>query len=119
MVSLFLDLNLSCFATGSAETPRNRGAGLGEISAQPRESDRLLGAAGRIGLRIEIKDEIAPLEILQRDFAATVPWKREGRRLRTRNKFSAHMPSFRRFRAVMSHMPFAWEGRNGFHKLAP
>jgi hypothetical protein len=29
------------------------------------------------------------------------------------------VPSFRRFRAVMSHMPFASEGRNGFHRYVP
>ena len=81
----------------------NGGAGLGKISAQAGEIDRLLCATGCIGLWVEIEDKLAALEITQSNPAATVPAEGEGWSLRTRNKFAAHVahvPSFRRFRAV-------------------
>ena len=48
-----------------------------------------LRAARRVGLRIEIEDEVAAFEILQRDLAAAVARQGEGRRLRTRNQVRA------------------------------
>jgi hypothetical protein len=99
--------------------PENRRIGLSEIGAEPRECNRLRGTARRVSFRIEIKDEVSAFEILQRNFAAAISGQGEGRSLRARNKFSPHMPSFRRFQAVMSHMPFASEGRNGFHRYVP
>src|SRR6185437_15239376 len=59
-----------------------------------------LGAAWGVGFGVEIKDEVATLEILQRDRRSAVALQRERRRLRAYGKFARHMPSFRRFRPV-------------------
>src|SRR5262249_15563700 len=106
-------------AYGVGRNPKNRGAGLGKFATQPREGDCLLGAAWCVGLGVKIEDEVAAFEVPQRDFAAAIPREREGRGLRTRNKLLRHVPSFRRFRGLMSHMPFASGGRNGFHRYGP
>ena len=68
-----MDLNLSCAVTGSAETPRMAVPALANSARKRENCDRLLGATGCVGLGIEVKDEVAALEIPQRDFAATVP----------------------------------------------
>ncbi len=100
ILSLCLALNLSCARDGIGRDAEDFGAGFGEGGAVRRKRDRLLGAAGGIGFGIEIEDEVAALEILQRYRRSAVARQTEGRRLRRRDKFACHMPSFRRFRAV-------------------
>src|SRR4029079_15387920 len=106
-------------AHGVGRNSENRRARFGEFGTQAGERDGLFGTTGRIGPGVEGKDEGAAFEIPERDFTATIPREREGRSLRTRNKLLRHMPSFRRFRALMSHMPFALGRRNGFHRYVP
>src|SRR6185437_2726478 len=79
---------------------QNVGSRAGEGRAQFAEVDRLAGAAGGVRLRIEIEDEIAALEVLQRDRSAAVARQREGRCLVAEADFARHVPSFRRFRPV-------------------
>ena len=64
-VSLCFALNLSCAATASAETPENRGIGFGEGGLEAGKVDGFRGAAGRVGLGIEIKHELPAREVGQ------------------------------------------------------
>ena len=73
MVSACLVLNASCFLTGSADTPITATPGLGEGGAQAGKILGLDGAAGRVGLGIEIKDQFPVFEIGKRYGAAAVP----------------------------------------------
>src|SRR5665811_1608938 len=50
--------------------------------------------------RVEIEDEVATLEILQRYRRSAVTLQAERGRRRTCVKFASQMPSFRRFRPV-------------------
>ena len=56
------------------------GPGAAELPFQPGVVDRFLGAAGRIGLGIEIQDQLAAGEIGQRGVAAAIAGQREIRR---------------------------------------
>lgn len=62
--------------------------------------DGFLGAAGRIGLGVEVENELPSLEIGQRYFASVATGQTEGRRLAAFDQNLRHMPSFRRFQRV-------------------
>src|ERR1700676_2558874 len=59
--------------------PKNIRAGFVELGAQLRKVDRLAGATGGTGAGLEIDDELAALEVGQRNTAATVTWRRKCR----------------------------------------
>ena len=58
----------------------------------------LLGAAGRVGLGVEVEDELAPLEIGERYGTAAVARQLEVGRFLAHSR--DHVPSFRRFRGA-------------------
>src|SRR5262249_6676373 len=74
--------------------------GLGKGFRQPREGDRLTGATRGIGARIEIEDELAALEVGQRNGVAAVAGQGESRRPGA-GREAGHVPSFRRFLRVI------------------
>src|SRR2546425_334845 len=80
----------------------DRGAGLGEGRMQPGEVLGLDRASGRIGLGIEIENELLSFEVRERYGAAAVTGQAEIGRLVARNEVCRHMPlpSFRRFPTV-------------------
>ena len=82
---------------GNAE---DAGSGLFEGGSELRKLDGLLGAAGGVGLRIEIEDELASLEIGERHLAAVTVGQGEGRSLAAFGENHRHTPSFRRFQWV-------------------
>src|SRR6202023_4031422 len=59
---------------------QNRGLAFGEGARQPREVDGLLGAARRVGARIEKQHELFPRVIGQRNSVAAVAGEAEGGR---------------------------------------
>ena len=84
---------------------------LAKAPARAGEVLGLPGAAGGVGLGIEIEDQLAALEVGQRDFAAAVAGQAEGREpWRRRSSLCGHMPSFRRFRGVNAAIRL-WVGR--------
>lgn len=76
------------------------GTGLFERRPKLRKIDGLLGAAGGIGLRIEIEDKLAPLEIGKRDLAPATAGQGKGRSFAAFDQSLCHTPSFRRFQRV-------------------
>src|SRR5215212_7720913 len=90
-------LNLPCLGTGSAEG----GGELGEVLGFD-------GAAGSIGLGIEIEDELASLEVRKRHFAAAVVGKPEAGCLAANRDLCWHAPSFRRFHRIKLNMAWGW-----------
>ena len=55
--------------------------GSGKGCFQPREVDRLPGAAARVGARIKVQNELASREIRKRHGSAAVPQEPESWRL--------------------------------------
>jgi len=54
------------------------GAGPGESGFEAGKVDRFLGAAGRVGARVEIEHQFAAGEVFEGHAAAAVAGKREG-----------------------------------------
>lgn len=80
--------------------PKNGSAGFFEGLAESRKIDRFLGAARRVRLGIEIEDELASLEVGQRNSAVAIAGQGKGRSLAAFGQCLTHMPSFRRFQRV-------------------
>ncbi len=77
-----LVLNLSSLGTGSADTPRMAVPALAKALSQGKIHG-LAGAARRVGLRVEVQNQLPALEVGQRDLAAAVAGQGEGRGLRS------------------------------------
>ncbi len=82
--------------------PDDRDAGLGKGRMQAGEILGLDRASGRIGLGIEIENELLSFEVRERYGAAAVTRQAEIGRFAARCQVCRHMPlpSFRRFRTV-------------------
>ena len=91
MVRSCFFLNASWAFTGSAETPRISVPALSNCGAQLREIDGFPGAAGGVGPRIEIDDELAALELRQRNTAAAVARQRESRGFLADLELNSHL----------------------------
>ena len=59
--------------------PDHFGSGLGKSRPKLRKRDQFPGAAGGVGLRVEVQDEFAALEIGEGDAAAAIARQREWR----------------------------------------
>ena len=77
--------------------PENCGSGAAEGGSKSGEILGLHGAPGGVGLGIEVKHELASLEVSKRHFGAAVVGQLEAGCLATDGDLCAHTPSFRRF----------------------
>ena len=90
--------------TVSAEIPSTCGAAVGEGVLEPGEVDRLLGAAGRVGARIEKQHELLAGIVGERDAAAAV-----ARQIERRGLWRPRQAPSRRFGSPAMRLDF-----NGF-----
>jgi len=81
--------------------PDDRDAGLGKGRLEAGKVFGFNGAARRVGLGVEIQDELLPLEVAELYGAATIPCKPEVRGLGALGGICRHVPSFRRFPSVL------------------
>ena len=76
-----MSANFSCFSTGSGLMPDDDGLQLLQLRERVLQVARLLRAAGRVGLRVEVHDDALALEARQAHELAVLVLQRERRRL--------------------------------------
>jgi hypothetical protein len=80
--------------------PHDVRAGLLEFASKSRKINGFPGAAGGVGLGVEIQHELAALEVGERQAAAAIARQLERGGLGALRQIGTHVPSFRPFSAV-------------------